>query len=365
MKNSHHFSFFVHSLTGGGAERMFANLANAFADRGHNVDLVLVDARGPYLDNIDDSVSVYEIGGDAVFRIVPNLVRYLRVNRPTSIISTNEKMNITASLAVNFAMVDTQVINRVSSINSWNDRSSLKQKLVPAFQTLSYLLADGIVAISNDVKKDIVSKHHINPDKITVIYNPVFTPEIIERARESPDHPWFYESDPIILGVGRLEPVKDFKTLIRAVARLNGDQSPRLVTLGEGSERENLLALADSLGVAHRITFPGFVSNPYSYMRAADVFVLSSKVEGFGNVLVEAMATGTSIVATDCPGGPSEILGGGEFGRLVPVGDDEKMAQKVLESLEDPVCSELLKKRAEEFNLEAAMDQYKRILTRG
>jgi glycosyltransferase involved in cell wall biosynthesis len=167
------------------------------------------------------------------------------------------------------------------------------------------------------------------------------------------------------MGVGRLNPQKDFGTLLRAFAALRREREARLIVLGEGEEREALARLAAELGVANDVDMPGFADNPYAHMSKAALFVLSSRFEGLPTVLVEAMACGTPVVATDCPSGPSEILEGGRLGGLVPVGDADALARAMAEALDRPVPTELLCARAADFAVERAVDRYLELLLEG
>jgi len=178
------------------------------------------------------------------------------------------------------------------------------------------------------------------------------------KADEPLDHQWL--DDPnlnVILSAGRHAPQKGFDTLLRAFDRLD-EPNTRLILLGDGDERESLIELATELGIEDRTDFPGFVDNPFSYMAQADLFVLSSWYEGFGNVLIEAMAVGCPIVSTDCPSGPNEILDNGHYGALVPVKNDSAMATSIAECLENPTNPDKLYDRANEFAIEAVVDCY-------
>ncbi len=164
--------------------------------------------------------------------------------------------------------------------------------------------------------------------KVQVIHNPVVTPELLQRAEEPLEHPWFQPKEPpVLLGVGRLTRQKNFPNLIRAFAEVRKRRPVRLLILGEGEERASLEDLVRSFGLEGEVGLPGFVQNPYPYMKRAAAFVLSSDWEGLPTVLIEALALGTPVVATDCPSGPREILQGGRWGRLVPVNNPTALAQ--------------------------------------
>ena len=166
----------------------------------------------------------------------------------------------------------------------------------------------------------------------------------------------------MLLGVGKLKPQKDFACLIRAFARVRATRPVRLIVLGDGPQREALLVLARTLGVADAVALPGFVANPFAYLGRAAAFVLSSAWEGLANVVIEALACGCPVVSTDCPSGPAEILAGGKYGRLVPVGDDAALANAIAATLDAPPRQESLRDRARHFSVDRAAAQYRRVL---
>ena len=209
--------------------------------------------------------------------------------------------------------------------------------LIPLLVRHLYPRADAIIAGSEGVANDLATAARLPRDRITVIPSPLVAPELFAQARERLDHPWFAPgADPVILAVGRLTPVKDFSTLIRAFAVVCARRPARLLILGEGEERLRLEALARRLGLDGLIEFPGFVRNPFAYMASAAVFVLSSTSEGSPGALIQALACGARVVATDCQFGPREILDGGRFGRLVPFGDVPALADAILDALDGP-----------------------------
>jgi glycosyltransferase involved in cell wall biosynthesis len=193
-----------------------------------------------------------------------------------------------------------------------------------------YPWADGIVAVSKGASDDLAQMAGLDRKRIRTIYNPVVLPELLGKTQTALEHPWFEANQPpVILGVGRLHPQKDFATLIQAFAQVRQRRQARLLILGEGPERPKLEALVKKLGVEQDASLPGFVTNPYPYMAHAALFVLSSVEEGLGNVLIEALYCGTSLISTDCPSGPREILKDGQYGQLVPVGDVTALARAI------------------------------------
>jgi len=329
-------AIFLRGLYGGGAEKVMLNLAYGFVERGLNVDLVLARAVGPYLEQVSPKVRVVDLKAQSAASSLPKLTHYLRQVRPTTMLVALHYPCEIAVLAKRLAGVSTRVI--VSEHNTLSQEAvgipQMSVRLTPLAARLFYPWADGIVAVSQGVADDLGQITRLSSNRIQVIYNPIVLPELFTLAQEPVEHPWFKPSEPpVILGVGRLHPQKDFPTLIRAFAEVRKVQQARLMILGDGPERQALTTLVSELGLTEDVAFPGFVQNPYAYMAKAAVFVLSSAWEGLGNVLVEAMAIGTPVVSTNCESGPGEILADGKYGALVPVGDSAAIAQAIVSIL--------------------------------
>lgn len=356
------FAFFLMDLRGGGAERVMLNLARGFGDRGHEVHLVLVRAEGPYLAQVPAQVKVIRLEARRLLLSVFALASYLRQERPAALISALEDTNIIALWARRLARVRTEVVVTVHNTLSREARSStqIKRRLAPTLARWFYPWAKAVVGVSEGVAADL---RQIGLKGAIAIYNPIVTPELLEQIHEPLDHPWFATGEPpVVLAVGRLEAQKDFETLVRAFAQVHQQRPCRLMILGEGDERSRLEALIAQLDLTEAVALPGFVKNPYIYMRDAGVLVLSSAWEGFGNVLVEAMVVGTPVVSTNCESGPAEILAGGEYGQLVPVGDADAMAKAIAHALATPAAAEHLKAHAMTFSLDRAVTEYQQIL---
>jgi len=358
-------ALFVPSLRGGGAERVMVNLARGFVERGLRVDLVLAKAEGPYLFQVPPEVRVIDLGARRTLYSLPGLVRYLRREQPQAMLSALNHANIVAIWAKHLARVKTRlVVSEHSTLSRSTENTQLiRAKFMPFLIKIFYPHANAVVAVSRGAAEDLTARTGMPAGKIRVIYNAVITPELFAKAQEPLDHSWFRPDEPpVILGVGRLTTQKDFPTLIRAFALVRKRRSARLMILGEGEERPKLEALVRELGLEKDVALPGFVDNPYKYMKRAAVFVLSSRWEGFGNVLVEAMACGTPVVSTDCPSGPREILEDGRWGKLVSMGNPGALARGIIEALSNPAGSEDLQKRAKAFSLEKIVPQYLEIL---
>ncbi len=360
MRSNARIALFVPSLNGGGAERVMVFLANGIAERGLPVDLVTLCSEGAYRSEVSPDVNVVDLSARRMLLSIFPLFRYLRKSRPFALISALDYANIVAVCAQKLSLVDTRVVvteHNTLSISCANAARSLG-RLVPFLVRHFYRHAHGILAVSSGVADDLARVVNIDRQAIRVAYNPVVTEKMIARSYEPIDHPWLADGQqPFVLAAGRLTGAKDFPTLIRAFKKLRGTDDVRLVILGEGPQREQLEKLVSELELEGAVLLPGFLDNPYAWMRRSALFVLSSAWEGFGNVLVEAMACGVPVVSTNCPSGPAEILENGKWGRLVPVGDADALAKAMHESLIDVEPPSVIT-RSRRFDVSNAVDEY-------
>ena len=309
-----------------------------------------------------------------LWRRLRALTDYLRERPPAALYAIGETANLLALTAGQSAAAPVRVVvglhavpgpwRRPDPFGRWRGR--LAERTV--FRALPQ--ADGIVAVSRGVAERWSRAARIPRGRITTIHNPV-PPDLARRAEAVPDHPFFRpssgpssgpEAPPVVLGVGRLVRQKDFPTLVRAFASVRERRAARLLILGEGPERRRLERLAANLGLGSEVSFPGQVENPYAVMARAGLLALSSRWEGMGLVIAEALACGCPVVSTDCPSGPAEILEGGRYGRLTPVGDPAALAEAILETLREPPARERLKTRGRWFSPERAVREYARFL---
>ncbi len=328
------------SMAGGGAQRAVAKLASGLADQGHAVDLVLGRATGPYLDELSPGVRVVDLGAARFARAVLPLAAYLRRTRPAAVFTALDYVNVVAIAARALSGVDTRLV--VSERNTLSaaveNTASRRTRVMPRLVRWAYPRADAVVAVSAGVAEDLVRLCGLDPASVHVLRNPVVTPQVVRMRAEPVQHPWLRERTvPVVLAVGRLTPQKDFGTLIEAFAAVRRVRAARLVVLGEGPQRGELEAAVERWGLGDSVSFPGFCENPYPALAAADVFVLSSRWEGSPGALIEAMASGTPVVATDCPSGPRELLDAGRHGRLVGVGDAAALALGIRDALDGRV----------------------------
>lgn len=352
-------TLFLPSVEGGGAERVFVQLANEFARLGWRVEFVLARARGPYLDEISEQVRIVDLRASGVLSCLPGLVRYLRSRRPAAILSGLEHANVIAALARSLVGRGTRCVVSTRSVPMAVYRAdrSLRRWVMLQISRLAYRLADQVIANSQGVAADLASSLGVSNGKLTVIYNPLDVEYIDRNSRLAVDHPWLMPgSAPVVLSVGSLAVLKDFQTLIRAFALVRSVRECRLVILGEGPERAKLESMIEQLNLRNDACLPGFVSNPFAWMRRAGVFVSSSLTEGCPNALMQALACDTAVVSTDSYGGSAEILQAGKWGRLVPIGDAEAMAAAIIAALDSPRPN--ARQRANDFALQEIAQQY-------
>lgn len=399
-----HIGFVLHSLGGGGAERVATTLATQLVEYGHRVDVVLGKAvvdlpstlppdlrlfhpRIPDLPRV--SRRLCRERGVALHRLRPTAKRaaadfarlgrrangvrvhmrhrlfahltaeYLRRERPSLLLSSLAPANFAAVNAVRLAGNATPVVISVHS-NIPLDYSSYEQRVAAKL----YPRADAVVAVSHALGTELGRMLGIAKRRVRAIHNPVPAARIRRMAREQVAHPWFRGEPPVILSVGREAPAKDFRTLIKAFGCVRREMAARLVIMGRHSRfyRAGLSSLARRCGVALDVGWLDFDENPYRYMARASVVAVSSFWEGLPTVLLEALACGTPVVSTDTRFGPREILGGGKWGRLAPVGDAAALGQALLATLRgDGPCADALRLRANDFSEECAAKAYLRL----
>lgn len=355
-----HIALFVPSLIGGGAERVALNLAHGMCEQGMQVDLVLAQATGDYIDAVDPRVNMVDLGNKRVLTAIPSMVRYLRRARPDAMIAFMDHANLIALWSRALSSVKFQlIVNIQSNLMRRRQAEGLKERIIQQLASWFYPQADYVVAVSNGVAESIHKALNYPLQQIQTIENPVIVPPVRDKTEIPLPHPWFADENiPVIVGVGRLHPAKDFATLIKAFSQLRKARQARLIILGEGQERDSLEALMQELGIVDDVSLPGFVDNPYDYLIHARLFVLSSRWEGFPNVLVEALAHGCPVVSTDCESGPAEILEDGQYGPLVPLQSPDALAKAMADTLDSPLSPEKLRARSLMFSLERITGDY-------
>ncbi|MCL4263419.1 MAG: glycosyltransferase [Anaerolineae bacterium] len=350
----------------GGADRVTLTMLQSFNRREFAPSLVLMHLEGAFLEDLPTDVSVYGLGGQTLWTAWRPLLHLLRQHRPDILFSTSSGTNVIAILAHKLARQTGSVVLSERGMLV-RGRITPKKRLLLWAKRLLYNQADVITAVSEGVQDDLITRLGLPPEKIQVVYNPIVTADLLELATEFPTHPWFNEEIPIILGVGRLVAEKDFSKLIQAFAIVREQRPCRLLILGEGECRPELEQLTRQLDIEADVALPGFDKNPFKYMSHCTVFVLSSRFEGLPGALIQAMACGAPVIATDCPSGPAEIITSGEDGFLVPVGDAETMACYLLKLLDYPDLRTNMghqaQQSAQRFRVDDSLQKYVHALT--
>ena len=341
------------------------NIGTEFSLMGYRVDLLLINEIGALGTAVPKTIRKFDCGKSRAISAIPEISSYLKKNNPNVMITALPHLNMAAIIARFISGTGIPIIITEHNTLSQSVRFSTtyKGRSLPSFMKLTYPFANEIIAVSEGVKNDLRKLIGLGSKEIHVIANPVITKALISRSYEPPRHPWFESSDiPLILGVGRLTPAKDFDNLIRSFSILRRTQVARLVILGEGPEFHSLKALITKLNLTNDVALCGFVENPYSLMRRCSVFALSSRWEGLPTVLIEALACGTRVVSTDCPSGPTEILQGGALGKLVPISNPEALAIAITDALHQPRPT-LTPSFSTKYSPETVISQYQKVLT--
>jgi glycosyltransferase involved in cell wall biosynthesis len=358
------------SLGGGGAERHLIRILPALAFP-FDVEIAVLRSGGTLAAAVPDGVPVHDIGSLGWVTAARRLRALVRGRRLDVVLSFQEAANIPALLALRLIAAAERPRAAVSiqsapSVVLADARPRTRWRVATAMRRL-YPLADRVIVASQGVAGDIASVAPGAAGRITCIYNAGIDASVAARAREAYAHRFFGTGEPVLVACGRLTEQKDYPTLLRAVARIRTERPVRLIVLGDGPLERDLTALTRALDIEDAVDFTGYVDNPYACMARASIYVLSSRSEGFGNVIVEALAPARPIVATDCPHGPGEILDRGDYGRLVPPGDPEAFARAVLGLLDDPQEAARLGAlgpgRATLFTAERAGEAYASLLT--
>lgn len=348
------------NLGQGGVGRNMLNLASELADKGIETDLFLVNHEtGGRLSEVPSRVNIFEGAGRARNSLI-KLVEYLHLREPDAVISGPSRINplcISAKLIARkrVPVIATYRSDRVLELQHMGIKGKLEEYLGGHL----YRFADALVGVSQGVTQSLLETLPGVPEIVTTIYNPAYRNSSPHQSRDGYPHPWLGQREfSTLVTAGRLEKQKDLPTLLQAMEILNRQKDVRLIVLGDGSLREQLVKEAETLGVLGRISWVGYVDNPRRYFSFSDGFVLSSIWEGFGNVIVEALGEGVPIVSTDCPSGPSEILAGGAYGRLVRPQQPAELARAIDEMIGEQPDRATLRARAREFSVEAAAANY-------
>lgn len=409
-----HIAIIIDTLGGGGAERIMCQLSSGLIERGHKVDIIMhrpIIYRSPspnirvlWLGGVPDRLteerSAHVLSRSIQFRspsrtfewahqafewaqianavhwnplcwpgrrrrrLARTLASYLEVERPDCVLPNDRRSILATFMGCCMAGEYPPIVPVIHGTihMAYKDSAYKRYHFRLMFQSLFHRAAH-FVGVSQGASDSLATTIGVPREKIATIYNPVVTPDLHAKAAEQPDHPWFRDNGAsVILAVGRLQKDKDHLTTIRAFARLAARRPCRLIILGEGNRRTEIEGLVEDLNLTDRISLPGWVENPFSFMARASLLVLSSIHEGLPTVLIEALACGCPCVSTDCPSGPAEILLNGDIGPLVPVGDSAALAEAMERVLDAPPDRGLLQQRAAYFSADRAVAAYEDLI---
>lgn len=346
------------NLKVGGAEKVAVLLSNEFIRMGYHVDILLCSFEGELINELHNDIKVINLESTRIRNSFKPLLAYLKQARPDSLLAFMWPLTLVAIVAFKVVNLPGRVI--VSDHTTFSQSPLIKSHLRRWFLSGSlralYPLADARLAVSSGVANDLANIGYLNRDTINVIYNPINL-KVSSELRQSKKA---YDSSgrKLIVAVGALKWAKNYPLLLRAFKILLSKQEANLVIVGQGELLSELELLARELNIEDWVQFVGFSKTPILWMSSADLLVLSSHYEGFGNVLVEAMSVGTPVVSTNCKSGPNEILQNGKYGKLVPVDDANTLAEAMYKSLHEKHNIEALKNRAKAFSVDKIAKQY-------
>jgi glycosyltransferase involved in cell wall biosynthesis len=361
MGRTERIAFFLATSGHSGVDRAMQNLIPELAARGYLIDVLQVRGHGPYLKNLAAGITVHKLPSTHVYSSFFHLQRYLSKYQPDVLFADKDRVNRTAFLAHFLARSKAHIVVRLGTTISVNlSHRSFSERIVQkASIRYLYPLAYRFIVSSRGLARDVGSYLGHTFANLQVVPPPVIDNDLFSKDFPVPNHRWFKnKKQPIIVSAGELSSRKDFSTLLKAFSIVRKEIACRLVILGEGKHRKRLQELAQKLRIQNDFDLPGFQEEPYAYMAHADLFAFSSRWEGLGFVLIEALAVGTPVISTDCPSGPREILDNGRFGPLVPVGDAANMAQAILKTLQHPHSPEFLQQAAQPYEIKGSADAH-------
>ena len=370
----------IPSLEKGGIERSISRISKGLLDLGWQVDLLIdkssLEAES-YFDQRINFIKLkaghFDQNKNLFFSLLKNIILFIKIRTyikrsDTKIIlaAKNIPLGIILKLSKRnrLKIIIREAVNPITTLQL--QRNLITRTILKWIKKLSYPYANKIIAISNGVKHSLVKDIGVDPEKITVVYNPSSDPNIIKFSKEFVPEEFSKSNIPTLISIGRLVPQKDYMTLLKAFnASLNFFKS-RLIIIGEGQERSLIEKYIKDNKMDNQIILLGYQSNPWKYLTNSDLFILSSKWEGFGNVIVEAMLLGIPVISSDCPSGPSEILEQGKLGDLFNVGDHARLATLIEEKLnninQSKVKADLAQKASSRYSIKIISKQYDDVL---
>lgn len=368
MNSDTHVAIILPSLIPlGGAEKVAITRAHEMRSLGYKVDIILVNETGKtsdVMEFIPPGCRLFNLRVPRFIHSIKPISSYLKAEKPTVTHAIMWPLTSIAVIAKIVSMSSTRlIVSEDTPLSISRSANGLKNYLSLKFSTFfTHRISNVVFTVSKGVAKDLSHITKIPLDKINVIHNTIILPQLSSSKHSDIEQLWKKDASRIIT-VGNLKSEKNHLMLVRAFKQVLEKKDAQLMILGQGDLESDIKALISNLNLGNKIIMPGHVSNVVDYYNSADLFVLSSNYEGFGNVIVEAMSCGLPVVSTDCPYGPSEILDGGKYGKLVPVGDEHAMADAMIKTLDEVADHEALKARAEKLSGSESLDAYIKLFT--
>ena len=354
----------MRAFEGGGAQRDMVLLCNALAAKGVRVTILALQVDGSLRALLDPAIHVAAVPGQKMRYAIPGLRRQIRALAPCTVVSSEASLNLCTLIAIRSLPPDNRpklILREVSSPSIAQLHDPYLQNRV-AYRLLRrfYRYADRIVTLTEGARRDLRENFRVPDTAISLMATNAVVPPSIERRLAQ----WDGESgrdDGLIVCVGRLSPEKDHQTLLRAMTMLP-DRSSRLAIIGDGDERPALEAFVRRHGLTDRVTFTGHIADPFAWLMRARAAVCASIYEGLCNAIIEALACGTPVVSTNCRYGPREILQGGRYGTLTPVGDAGAMAAAIAAAMTEVPDRKFLRARGLDYTPARAAERFLEII---
>jgi glycosyltransferase involved in cell wall biosynthesis len=337
--------------------------ARALAAQGHQVDFIIGHVNEGYLAPSIAGVQVLVMEKTRVAGMLAPMVAYYKEAKPDLVFSAGDHLNAIVLLAAILARSKAKIScsSRVTPFDTYSNTVFTKRWVLKQAMRVLMPRADALTCVS----KDMVTQYReiFKAARHVCVYNIVQDDDSQSKMMEPVDEPWLInKNESVIVAAGSLVPWKGFADLILAMKEVVKTHKAKLLILGDGASRLELQTLIQKNNLDDSIKLLGYVENPLKYFYQADIFVLSSYVEGMPNVLVEAMMCGCTPVATDCPTGPRELLQDGKYGYLVPVADPVAMAKGIQKAIDQPIAKSLLHEAVFPFTTQEVITKHFHLL---
>jgi len=337
-------------------------LAKVLARIGHNVTLIIGKINKGFELPLIENIDVIVLGKKRVITMFKDIINISNSSSPDVIFSAEDHLNIIIMLASFLFRKEAKIScsSRVTPFDTYSKNPFKKGFYLKFLMKFLMNRADVLSCVSEDMVTQYQSL--FKNSRHQRIYN-IIGPDDIEILKaEKVNHDWFNGNYEVIIGAGNLSPWKGFTDLIKAFSLIKNKKSLKLVILGDGPEKHDLVNLIYELKLEDNIQLLGNVSNPFKYFSKSSLFVLSSRVEGLPNVIVEAMMCGCKIVSYDCPTGPREILQNGKYGTLVKPGDISMLSSSMIDLLKNTQPGNYFESAFKPFMMEQVLEQHRKSL---